>query len=236
VGSIMQFEVTSALTPLQVSVQDGVPLASDFKALAADGDGNGVADAATFVRKLGLFEGADEFGRILPLLGTAESGPLHSDTEHPDGAFGPLLYDAPVTELPQLGSTEQWQLFNFTEDAHPIHLHLVQFQAVEKRSIDFRDADENGLPDDTNADGQITYGSGAADFGLADIWIGAAVTLRPEETGWQDTLHVSPREMLSIVATFDRPGSYVWHCHVLSHEDNEMMRPYTVMDPDFLSA
>lgn len=234
VGAIMQFELTSALTPLRASVQDGVPLATNFTSLAADADGDGVADAASGVRKLGLFEGADEFGRLRTLLGTAEAGPIHSNVDQPDGAFGPLRYDAPVTERPQLGSTEQWDLLNFTEDAHPIHLHLVHFQAVEKRSIAFQDEDQNGLPDDTNRNGQITYGFGAADFAQADIWIGDPIALRPEETGWQDTLQVDPREMLSIVATFDRAGDYVWHCHILSHEDNEMMRPFTVADTGFL--
>ena len=54
------------------------------------------------------------------------------------------------------------------------------------------------------------------------------MTLRPEETGWQDTVHVDPNQMMSIVAPFDKAGDYVWHCHILSHEDNEMMRPFTV--------
>ena len=123
-------------------------------------------------------------------------------------------------------------MFNFTADSHPIHLHLTQYQVVEKRAIDFQDSDENGIPDDTNNAGQITYGSGAADFTKADIWIGDKIALRPEETGWQDTVHVDPSTMVSIVAEFDKPGEYVWHCHILSHEDNEMMRPFTVVAPD----
>ena len=59
---------------------------------------------------------------------------------------------------------------------------------------------------------------------VADIWIGDEVALRPEETGWQDTAEVDPHQMMAIVATFDKAGDYVWHCHILSHEDNEMMR------------
>ena len=55
-------------------------------------------------------------------------------------------------------------------------------------------------------------------------------SLRPEELGWQDTAHVDPSTMISVVAEFDKPGDYVWHCHILSHEDNEMMRPYTVVE------
>jgi spore coat protein A len=71
---------------------------------------------------------------------------------------------------------------------------------------------------------------------VADIWIGDKIALRPEETGWQDTIEVDPHQMVAVVATFDKPGDYVWHCHILSHEDNEMMRPYTVVsDPDLLA-
>ncbi|MBH5399115.1 multicopper oxidase domain-containing protein [Bradyrhizobium sp. CNPSo 4010] len=186
------------------------------------------------MRKLGLFEGVDEFGRIEPMLGTAEAGTVHSDTMTPDGAFGPLMWDAPVTEKPVLGSIEQWELFNFTEDAHPVHLHQTQFQVVEKRLIDFKDADENGIPDDTNGDGVITYGTGATDFSRNDIWIGDRVPIAPEQSGRQDTVYVAPGEMLSVAAEFDLPGEFVWHCHILSHEDHEMMRPYQVVESGFI--
>ena len=132
---------------------------------------------------------------------------------------------------PLLGATEQWNIFNFTADTHPIHLHLVQYQVVEKHEIFFQDEDEDGIPDDTTGDGLISYGAGSSpDYFSADIWIGDEIALRPEETGWQDTVHVDPGTMASIVATFDSPGLYVWHCHILSHEDNEMMRPFVVED------
>lgn len=229
VGNIMQFTVDASLAPFDASVANGTVLNADFNFIAQDADEDGVADLATNIRRLGLFEGADEYGRVQPLLGTAESGEIHSDSMTPDGTFGPLMWDAPVTEMPLLGSIEQWEILNFTEDAHPIHLHLTQFQAVEKRLIDFLDVDEDGIPDDTNNDGEISYGYGTADFGEADIWIGDIVPLRPEETGLQDTILVAPHEMVSIVAEFDLLGPYVWHCHILSHEDNEMMRPFEVV-------
>ena len=72
------------------------------------------------------------------------------------------MWDAPTTETPLLGSIEQWDIFNFTEDSHPIHLHLTQFQVLAKRHIDFLDRDENGIPDDTNGDGTISYGTAQA--------------------------------------------------------------------------
>ena len=147
------------------------------------------------------------------------------------GDFGPLLWDAPTTEKPLLGSTEQWDIFNFTADSHPIHLHLTQYQVLGKWHIDFLDQDDDGIPDDMNGDGLITYGNRSSPSTIPSRTSGSAtqVPLRPEETGWQDTVEVDPHQMMAIVATFDKPGDYVWHCHILSHEDNEMMRPYTVV-------
>jgi spore coat protein A len=238
VGTIMQFEVNTELEAFDASVGDCTPLVGDdFHNLALDEDGNGIADAAgNNIRKVGLFEGTDQYGRVTPMLGTAEEGEVHSSIESPDGAFGPLAYDARVTEKPVLGTTEDWLMFNFTADSHPIHLHLTQFQVVEKRQIGFLDGNEDGTPDDVNQDGLITYGTyGGGPFELDadapdDIWIGDQISLRPEELGWQDTAHVDPSTMISVVAEFDKPGDYVWHCHILSHEDNEMMRPYTVVE------
>jgi spore coat protein A len=227
VGNIMQFTVATEIKALDVKVTDGTTLAP-VADLAKDADGDGIADVATHTRMVGLFEGEDRYGRVTPMLGTAEEGKVHSSFETADGAFGPLDFDAPATERPVLGTTEDWQIFNFTADSHPIHLHLTQYQVVEKRQIDFQDADEDGIPDDTNGDGVITYGNGTADFTANDIWIGDTISLRPEEDSWQDTVHVDPGTMMSIVAPFDKPGEYVWHCHILSHEDNEMMRPIVV--------
>ncbi|HEY0647336.1 multicopper oxidase family protein [Phenylobacterium sp.] len=232
VGNIMQFTVTASTTPFHARLfENGAPvsLAGSFADLAADADDDGIADAATNVRLLGLFEGTDEFGRIMPLLGKAEAGAVITD-KMSAGDFGPLFFHSPVTETPLLGTTEQWQFFNFTEDAHPIHLHLTQYQVVEKRQIFFLDEEEDGIPDDTTEDGLISYGFGPSpDYSSADVWIGNEIPLRPEETGWQDTVGVEPGVMMSVVAIFDLAGEYVWHCHILSHEDNEMMRPFLVV-------
>jgi spore coat protein A, manganese oxidase len=229
VGNIMQFVVDTNIQAFDATVEDGTVLVKDFVSLTQDTNNDDVADLATYVRKVGLFEGVDDYGRVTPMLGKAEAGSIITD-KMSKGDFGPLAWDAPTTELPRLGSTEQWDMFNFTEDSHPIHLHLTQFQVMEKRHIDFLDGDENGIPDDTTGDGKISYGTGSSpNYSVADIWIGDKVELRPEETGRQDTAWVDPHQMMSIVATFDKAGDYVWHCHILSHEDNEMMRPYTVV-------
>ncbi|RJP21771.1 MAG: copper oxidase [Deltaproteobacteria bacterium] len=104
-----------------------------------------------------------------------------------------------VTENPSLGDTEDWEMYNFTADAHPIHLHLVRFQVV-----------------------------GRAPFGQAVVE-GAGV--EPWETGFKDTVISYPGQVTRIRAKFDIEGLYVWHCHIVEHEDNEMMRPYVVSAP-----
>ncbi|WP_144182786.1 multicopper oxidase family protein [Elioraea rosea] len=170
------------------------------------------------VRQLGLFEGEDEYGRILPSLGLAEEVP---DIDGELQGFGALAYHDPATEVVRLGDVELWRIHNFTEDAHPLHLHLVQFQVVEKRGFSFADADEDGTPDDVTSDGVVDW---------RDLTYGAAQPVRPEETGFQDTVWIAPDEVLEIIAHFDKPGEYVWHCHVLSHEDHDMMRPLLVAE------
>ncbi|MBU0480064.1 MAG: multicopper oxidase domain-containing protein [Proteobacteria bacterium] len=101
-----------------------------------------------------------------------------------------------VTENPTLNTVEDWEIYNFTEDAHPIHLHLVRFQVLGRREI-------GGGP-------------------------GANGDLQPWETGFKDTVIAYPGEITTVRALFDIAGLYVWHCHILEHEDNEMMRPFVV--------
>lgn len=227
VGAIMQFDVDGSLRAEHLRLRDGKKLNRDFdKIKGSDID---------HTRKLGLFEGADEWGRIKPLLGTAEEGALHSNEMTPDGAFGPLSYMAPITEKVQLNSYEYWDIFNFSEDAHPVHIHLIQFQNVAKYAIDYLDDDGDGIPDDINGDGKITYGSQRKGDVLGannDVMIfdKEKLPFRAEDEGWQDTTTVGPKEMVRVAAYYDKPGEYVWHCHILSHEDNDMMRSFVVED------
>ena len=117
-------------------------------------------------------------------------------------------WNMPVTENPALGSVEIWNLLNFTDDSHPIHLHLVRFQILDRRSFE---------PEAYYHGGKIQY-------------IGQPVPPAPNEAGWKDTVQAHPGMVTRIIARFDGfPGRYVWHCHILEHEDNEMMRPYDVI-------
>lgn len=232
VGNIMQFTVDSEIGVAPASVDTQL---------------NAIAPlVATSDRKVGLFEVADEFDRVQPLLGTADEGEFHDygvQGMHGDVEairdFGPLLWEATVTETPKAGTTEDWQILNFSADAHPIHLHGIQYQGVGRRDIRFQG---DGLPEDTNGDTEITYGFydkeseiAYSGLGSADIWVSNTLRpLQPEEQGRHDTLFVAPDEMLEINALFEKAGPYVWHCHILSHEDHEMMRPMEVLPADAL--
>jgi spore coat protein A, manganese oxidase len=120
------------------------------------------------------------------------------------GGPEPKMWMDPVTENPAVGAVESWNIRNFTMDAHPIHIHLVQFQVVKRVVTDPMMSPHGKL--------------------------GAGASVKPEkwETGWKDTVVVYPGEYTRVKARFDTAGLFVWHCHILEHEDNEMMRPYRV--------
>jgi spore coat protein A len=148
-------------------------------------------------RQLLLFEGVDEYGRLRPQLGTVE-----------DGA---LLWSDPITENPMLDDVEVWEVFNATVDAHPIHLHLVSFQILDRQRFKAK----------VEEDGRLTR--------LRVI--GKPRKPADNEAGWKDTAQMFPGEVTRVIAKFDREGLYVWHCHILSHEDHAMMRPFRVHPP-----
>jgi bilirubin oxidase len=143
--------------------------------------------AESFTRQVSLNEEVSTFsgfdGPIAALLGTV----------NPDGTGTPLGWDDPITENPAVGAVEVWEMHNFTEDAHPIHIHEVLFEVVDR-----------------------------APFG------GDPERPEPWETGLKDTVIAYPGQVTRVRAHFDRVGLFVWHCHLVEHEDNEMMRPYRV--------
>lgn len=114
----------------------------------------------------------------------------------------------PVTENPELDSVEIWSFLNLTEDAHPIHLHLVRFQVLDRQPFDV---------DEYAASGTLRMR-------------GPVVVPEPREAGWKDTVRVEPGVVTRIIARFEGfTGKYVWHCHVLEHAANEMMRPFEIV-------
>jgi spore coat protein A len=116
-------------------------------------------------------------------------------------------WDMPVTEKPVLNSTEIWSFINLTDDSHPIHLHMVRFQLLDRRPFDLSVYQLTGKV----------------------VFTGLAVPLTANELGWKDTARVDPMTVTRIIVKFEGfAGRYVWHCHMLEHEDNEMMRPYII--------
>jgi FtsP/CotA-like multicopper oxidase with cupredoxin domain len=177
-GQVMQFRVGPASNPDTTTLPNALVLPA-FTPLGTE----------TYLRQLSLNELDSE---TLP-----ETGPMEAQlgTLNPDGTGNPLMYMEPVTENPALGSTEIWEMHNFTADAHPIHIHQVQFQVVNRQVI------------------------GEEERRDPEAW----------EVGYKDTVISYPGEITRIRAQFDIAGRYVWHCHIVDHEDNEMMRPFEVI-------
>ena len=119
----------------------------------------------------------------------------------------PMMWHDPITENPGLNDTEIWEIYNFTADAHPIHLHEIMFQVLNRQRLLVGDEDMPMTP---------------------AMPVGALMSPEPSETGFKDTVIAYPGQVTRIKAKFDLPGLYVWHCHIVEHEDNEMMRPYRV--------
>jgi spore coat protein A, manganese oxidase len=160
-----------ATTTRQVSLNE---VDSETVLVSTDADGNIVLDC----------ENGEPFGPKEALLGTLAGG-----------AGVPLGWDDAITENPAVGATEVWEMHNFTEDAHPIHIHEILFEVVNREVIE----------------------------------TGAVRDPEPWELGSRkDTVIAYPGEITRVKATYDRGGLFVWHCHIVEHEDHEMMRPYRI--------
>jgi spore coat protein A len=215
-----------------------------------------------------------------------EGGPLEvlvNNTEYTGMSVRPYDDFVPITkngttayysEVPEEGATEVWEIVNMTADAHPIHLHLVQFQIVSRQRFDVRKYEATyaaafpgavegatayppgvyvpgfGPPLDYRADRNPL--GGGNDGGNPDVTPylrGVAKPPPANEAGWKDTVRAMPGEVTRLVvrwAPTDLPADtppaaatypfspdgghgYVWHCHIIDHEDNEMMRPTSVV-------
>jgi spore coat protein A, manganese oxidase len=185
-------------------------------------------------------------------------------TPIPGSATSDVTY---YSELPQEGTTEMWEIVNLTADAHPIHLHLVQYQIINRQNYATNKyvkaynaafggggyVPGNGPPLSYSP----TAASGMKLGGNPDVALflqGAASPPLPEEAGWKDTVVAYPGQVTRIAVRWaptdaavtpypnslgfafspssggSFPHGWVWHCHIVDHEDNEMMRPFTVND------
>jgi spore coat protein A len=148
---------------------------------------------ATVTRQLSLNE----------MMSMAFDGPVAAmlGTLNQSGQPSPLGWMDTITETPRFNAVEMWELHNFTEDAHPIHIHEVGFEVVNRQPFN-----------------------------------GVARPPEPWETGHKDTVIAFPEEITRVKARFDIAALSVWHCHILEHEDNEMMRPYVIGLPSTAAA
>jgi spore coat protein A len=186
----------------------------------------------------------------LPTPTVSRMLPYFEEVSAADEPLGVYLtgqkWAADITEEPTVGSTEYWYLINPTGDAHPIHLHLVQFQLVARAPIDAEAYTADWLdanPDAVGPNGFTPLPINTVPDNDVPLHVnGPRENPGPEEQGWFDTIITPPEYVTVIQVRFtqqdgsafpfdatDGPG-YVWHCHILDHEDNEMMRPYHVMD------
>jgi spore coat protein A len=166
------------------------------------------------VRYLTLNEDSDEFGRLIQKLGTTM---LTSP-----GQYG-MAYEDTATEVVFKGETEVWEIINLTGDTHPIHFHLVNVHVLSRQNFD----------DNNYSGGKPTY---TGDPLAPDL----------NELGWKETVRMNPGQVTRVLMKFDLPeglpftvpdsprtggAEYVWHCHILEHEEHDMMRPLIVKDP-----
>jgi FtsP/CotA-like multicopper oxidase with cupredoxin domain len=146
----------------------------------------------------------DPFAPKEALLGTVDA------LGYSDGG---LKWGDDITENPGVRDTEVWEIYNFTADAHPIHIHLVQFEVLNRQALALvlDEEGEESVKQPVELDG-------------------SPYLPEASESGLKDTVIAYPGEVTRVKARFDREGLFVWHCHILEHEDNEMMRPYCVGD------
>jgi len=190
-------ELSSDQVCVEMQVIDGAIIGTLFSTFA--GDPNFLANCAAATVGPGNF--ASPMGPRQAQLGILTTSGLN---------LVPLAqrWGDQITENPTLNSTEVWEIYNTTADAHPIHLHLVAFEVVNREDLD------------------------AAALALGNLVpTGVTYAPQPNELGYKDTVLALPSQITRLKAKFDIPGLYVWHCHIVEHEDNEMMRAYIVHRP-----
>jgi spore coat protein A len=173
--------------------------------------------SGTVNRQLTLNEDFDEYGRLIQTLGTTTS--LSQDNQGLN-TWG-LPYTAATTENPAASAIEVWQLYNLTGDTHPIHFHLVNVQIIQRQAF-----------------------TGDPASGITLDLINGPIRPDANEIGWKETVRMNPGEVTTLIMQFNLPTlpasmgnplsprtgghEYVWHCHILEHEEHDMMRPLVV--------
>jgi spore coat protein A len=210
----------------------GVTLAADFERVTRP------TLAGATVRAIALVERESEMAGMPPMLTMRELEEAHSDEadvisvveDDPSGAAVTRNYrtvatrfEDTVTFFPMLGEPEIWRLMNLTDDTHPIHVHLDAFQVLDRLPATV----VKGAVTATTTSAMVTVGAGPDD--------GIRHALDDNELGLKDTVRVNPNEVVDIVVRFeDFAGRFMYHCHILEHEDRDMMRPFVTMPGELM--
>jgi spore coat protein A, manganese oxidase len=233
--SILRFKVADAIKgnpdpDLKIDTSTDLTKGIDSALATINSDGTySYVETPKTTRWLTLNEAFDTYGRLIQQIGTNEP--------KSPGKFGRALLD-PVTETPSNGDVEEWWIFNLTGDTHPIHFHLVNVQILNREP--FNPATFTGV----KPDGYTSLGSPRPPD--------------PTEVGWKETVRMNPGEITRVIMKFVLPtitdkngkpvdltsvggglgtpppsprtggNEYVFHCHILEHEEHDMMRPLVV--------
>jgi FtsP/CotA-like multicopper oxidase with cupredoxin domain len=191
-GQVMQFRVVPAVAPDPTTPPQFLVLPAIVPLVGGS------------VRPVALLEEMSMYFADAPaetLLGTVAGDPNLAP-----GVWTKRMWAEDITENPAVGATEVWEFYNATADAHPMHIHEVLFQVVDRQAI---------FVDELNKTFQVVPGS-------------LPTPPEPWENGFKDTVIAYPGQVTRVRAQFNTPGQFVWHCHIVEHEDNEMMRPYRI--------
>jgi spore coat protein A, manganese oxidase len=188
-GQIMQFRVVPAVAPDPTTP----PMFLVLPAIAA-------LPSPVRTRRVALAEQASQYwdGPAEAMLGIVDA----------DGNTEARMWGDPVSENPNTGDTEVWELYNTTADAHPMHIHEITFEVVNREGL-VTTGEEGEVVQPIQLTGEITS---------PEAW----------EIGLKDTVIAYPGQVTRLKGQFRTPGQFVWHCHIVEHEDNEMMRPYRI--------
>ncbi len=206
-----------------VPIDAGTPDANGFVSITVNTYPGGIKTPAVVQAKyryLTLNEGFDGWGRLTQTIGT--NAPSNNTF---GGGFG-LAYTDAATEIVDKGAYEIWEVINLTGDTHPIHFHLVNVQILNRQ-----------------------FFSNAATFAGTPAYSGALIAPDNNELGWKETVRMNPGQVIRVTMKFDLPSvpfnvpsstrtpvagkkahEYVYHCHILEHEEHDMMRPLVVAE------
>jgi spore coat protein A len=197
-GQVLQFRVVPAVSPDPTTPPRflALPVITPLT--------GGTTRPLALLEEMSEFEEPPEAFEEAPVearLGTIEGDP-NTETASMTG----LRWEDDVTENPGVGDTEVWEFYNATGDAHPMHIHEVLFQVVDRQDVVVDEENGTVRVDDT------------AEPSPPEPW----------EDGWKDTVIAYPGQVTRLRMRFTHAGQFVWHCHIVEHEDNEMMRPYRI--------